>query len=199
MQYNVQCKLCGYQTVLRLSDIKNSKQCRHLTYNGQYKKTSYYRRSNMRLYQIFKSMQQRCYVENNKDYKQYGGKGITICDEWLTDPSEFENWALNHGYTDSLTIDRINPQGNYCPQNCRWVSVETNSKYKSTTRILAVDDISMTGRDWAKHLGIGLNTINKYIRKYGYENTICFIRWALSNPQELLMNKNYYQNYLSNI
>ena len=144
-------------------------------------------------------MKQRCYVKSNTAYHQYGAKGIAICEEWLSDPGRFEDWSLKNGYADDLTIDRIDSSKSYCPENCRWVSSEINSKYKSTTRVLTVDGIAKTGREWAGYLGLGTNIINKYVRKYGVDNTINFIKWALDNPQSSSNNQSYYQNYISNI
>lgn len=67
-------------------------------------------------------MTQRCYYEKHAAYKDYGGRGIQICDEWLDDYKAFRSWALENGYRDGLTIDRIDHDGNYEPGNCRWVS-----------------------------------------------------------------------------
>ena len=69
----------------------------------------------------------------------YGGKGIRVCQEWLDNPELFEEWSLENGYEDNLTIDRIDSTKDYCPDNCRWVTLEDNAKYKSTTRVLDVD------------------------------------------------------------
>jgi hypothetical protein len=77
--------------------------------------------SNTRLYNIWKNMRQRCRDPNTDNYKYYGGKGIKVCDEW-SKYSNFKNWALTNGYTDSLTIDRIKSNGNYEPTNCQWIS-----------------------------------------------------------------------------
>lgn len=78
-----------------------------------------------RLHHCWKNMKQRCYNPNRERYKNYGARGITVCDEWLL----FENfkcWAINSGYSDNLTLDRIDPDKNYSPENCRWVSYSEN-------------------------------------------------------------------------
>ena len=84
--------------------------------------------SSTRLYGIWCAMKQRCYSEKFKHYNNYGGKGITICDEWLTDFTIFYKWALNTGYKEYLTIDRVNPDKDYSPENCQWITKSENSK-----------------------------------------------------------------------
>jgi hypothetical protein len=82
------------------------------------------------LYAVWSMMKQRCYNENNKDYKHYGLRGITICDEWRSDFKSFYGWSLNNNYKKGLTIDRKNNDGNYEPSNCRWVTMKVQSKNK---------------------------------------------------------------------
>lgn len=86
-----------------------------------------------RLYKVFRDMKTRCYNKNSKDYKNYGARGIAICDEWLQDFSAFYKWAYENGYDDKApklkcTIDRIDNNRGYCPQNCRWVDIATQNR-----------------------------------------------------------------------
>lgn len=83
--------------------------------------------SKTRLYRIYNGMKQRCYNPKGASYEYYGAKGITICDEWLNDFLSFKEWAESHGYTDELTIDRIDPQKGYYPDNCQWLTPSENS------------------------------------------------------------------------
>lgn len=85
-------------------------------------------------YNIWQNMKARCLRKTHPKYKRYGGRGITVCSEWL-DIKNFAEWAKKNGWKEGMSIDRIDNDGNYCPENCRWVSVSENSRHKSTTKI----------------------------------------------------------------
>ena len=90
---------------------------------------------NSRLYHIWHGMKQRCLNPTNKDYPNWGGRGITICEEWVDDFEAFREWAMLNGYTDNLSIDRRNNDGNYEPSNCRWATMqEQNSNRRKPAR-----------------------------------------------------------------
>lgn len=177
--YHVKCKYCGKESDMMLSDMKRAKTCKHLALNGKVISTKS-KWKNQRICKIYRGMVQRCYNPKDKNYKTYGGKGIKICDDWFNNSSLFEEWALKNGYADNLTIDRIDSNKNYCPENCRWITLENNSKYKSTTRIIEVNGIKHTGREWSKLLGYGVNYVNTMVRTYGVDYTIKFIKDNLS-------------------
>lgn len=90
--------------------------------------------SRTRLYNIWQAMKTRCYNKNHKFYKDYGGRGVKICDEWQHDFMSFRKWAINNGYKDGLTIDRIDVNGNYEPSNCRWATMSVQNKNKRTKK-----------------------------------------------------------------
>lgn len=200
--YKGKCKICGYETVRPFSHFSApsaiTNNCKHLDRNGNYYNFNKYNWSNERVGSIFNGIKDRCYNKNNKSYKWYGEKGIKVCKEWIDNPKLFENWALSNGYKDDLTIDRIDENKDYCPKNCRWVSNSDNAKYKSTTSLIEVDGETHTGKDWAKILGFGPNLINNYIRKYGLENTIEFIKRYQVNPiLKPKGNQSYYDLYMT--
>lgn len=161
LKYHVKCIECGFETYTKLSNIKQAKICKHL-------KTPW---KNKRIGKIFNNMKSRCYNIEDKDYCFYGAKGVTICDEWLNNPLLFKEWALNNGYTDNLTIDRIDADQSYNPNNCRWISLEENARRAGKVNWITVGNTTLTGRQWAEQLGIGANTINTAIRKYGIDKT----------------------------
>lgn len=127
---------CGNQCVksgkLLLRGHCNSCGCGE--YENRVKNCTSHRLSNTRLYNIWCGMKQRCYYTKHKDYHSYGGRGITVCDEWKHDFKAFYDWAVNNGYRDDLTIDRVNVDGNYEPSNCRWATHLEQSKNKRATK-----------------------------------------------------------------
>lgn len=191
------CKECGFERIARLYDLRYTKECTHIRVDGEVTSCRV-NWSNERIQGIFDSMKQRCYNTSNKSYRWYGAKGIKVCNEWMNNPKLFEEWSMNNGYSDELTIDRIESSKDYSPDNCRWVTQINNAKYKSTTSHICVNGVVHSGKDWSKILGIGLNTINKYVRKYGLSNTIVFIEKYLENPCSTLEpRQSYYDLYMN--
>jgi len=106
--------------------------------------------SHTRLDNIYYGMKARCLNPNEPAYKDYGGRGITICQEWLNDRTKFFEWALNNGFKENLTIDRINNNGNYEPSNCRWVDIKTQSRNRRSNHLINFDGEIKTITDWAE-------------------------------------------------
>lgn len=195
--YHVKCSECGWEADVRKSDIKRATKCVHVSVSGKYINFKN-KWNNKRIKRIFDGMKRRCYNENDYDYRWYGAKGIKICDEWLNNTKLFEKWALDNGYEDGLTIDRIDENKDYCPENCRWITLVDNTKYKSTTSMIEVDGEVHSGKDWSKKLGLGINTINQYVKRYGLEDTINFIRTYINSPRKKLIgNQSYYDLYMN--
>lgn len=181
--YHVKCKVCSWEGDIRKFDIDHTQQCKHRDCASSYKTiTKTPTRTQKILYKILAGMKQRCYNPKLKSYKVYGGKGIRICEEWLNDKDSFVTWALQNGYKEGLTIDRIDCNKNYCPENCRWISFSDNAKYKSSTHMIQVDGEVHSGRDWAILLNVSDNIINKIYKKYGEDVTIRFIKARKENP-----------------
>ena len=106
------------------------------------------------IYCTYDSMKKRCYNEKHDNYKYYGARGIKICDEWLNDFMKFYNWAIENDYKEGLTIERIDYDGNYEPNNCKWATWEEQSYNKSNTLYIEVDNEIKTTKQWADETGI---------------------------------------------
>lgn len=87
-------------------------------------------RGTTKLYNIWLRMKDRCRNPNSSNYKYYGGRGISVCEEWRHDFAAFRDWALANGYQEGLSIDRIDVNGNYCPENCRWITMAEQQRNK---------------------------------------------------------------------
>ena len=183
--YKCICNECGFEKFSHYGAINGANSitttCKHLRANGMPIIYDKRRWNNKRIGQIFRSMVVRCYCKTDRNYQWYGAKGIEVCNEWLNDPMSFEKWALNSGYADDLTIDRIESDGNYCPENCRWISVEENSRRAGIVTWIEIDGKNLTGRQWADYFKIGTNVINTAIRNYGLDKTKELIAEMLKN------------------
>ena len=150
------CKCdCGNESVLVGNDLSRgaTKSCGCLFEENTHKKR------NTRLYITWRNMKQRCYNPNNVSYRQYGGRGIEVCEEWKSNFLAFYNWAMANGYADNLTIDRIDVNGNYEPDNCRWASVKEQNNNKSSNHLITYKGKTQTIKQWAEELGISSYTI----------------------------------------
>ena len=125
-----------------------------------------------RLWSIFKGMKRRCYNHNEPEYNRYGGRGIIICDEWLKNYGEFRNWAINNGYRPGLTIDRINNDGNYCPENCRWATRKEQNNNTSQNRRITFNGETLTVTEWAKKIGITQQALQKRLNNWPLERAL---------------------------
>ena len=109
---------------------------------------------NTRLYNIWHGIKQRCYDKNFSDFTSYGARNITMCDEWKHSFIAFRDWSLSNGYSDNLTIDRIDNKGNYEPSNCRWVTVLVQNRNRTNTIKLQGDNDYVFLKDIADNLGV---------------------------------------------
>jgi hypothetical protein len=112
---------------------------------------------NTRLYSIWKSMRTRCNNPNSRNYKYYGGKGVRVCSEWNSFRA-FYDWAMAHGYSDELTLDRKNFDGNYEPSNCRWVPLSEQQRNRSDNCLITMNGETKCLCEWARHFDISYAT-----------------------------------------
>lgn len=147
---------CGNEDVTRLTHMRQglSKSCgcirkENLTSHGMY---------NKRIYQSWADMKTRCLNVNNKFYERYGGRGISVCDEWLKfEP--FYKWSMENGYQDNLTIERNDNDGNYCPENCSWITQHMQTQNRNQSRFITYNGMTKNITQWSKYLGISRETL----------------------------------------
>lgn len=129
-----------------------------------------------RIYKIWAGMKNRCFNKNNQAYNKYGGRGITVCKEWL-DFSNFKEWSFNHGYSNNLSIDRIDVNGNYCPENCRWADEITQANNRRNSVYLTINNETHTMAEWTKIYNLPRGLINSRINELGWD-----IEKAITTP-----------------
>ena len=146
---------CGKETIANAHNLKtgHTRSCGCLNH----KKKNI---DNKRLYSIWKNMRCRCYRTNNIGYRNYGAKGVGICEDWLHDFNSFAKWALENGYEENLTIDRIDVNGNYEPSNCRWSNNEVQQNNKRNCVYIFHDGKTQTIAQWAREKKIPYSTLS---------------------------------------
>ena len=119
-------------------------------------------------------MKQRCYNENGERYKDYGGRGIRVCQEWLDGFINFYNWAMANGYRDNLTLDRKDANGNYEPSNCRWVTYKEQANNRRNNIVLSYKGEKKTLGEWAEEVGMEYDTLHAriFIQKISVEKAL---------------------------
>lgn len=183
-QWICECE-CGSTVVVSASNLrrKSTKSCgclrsematQHLTIGNHNRKHGL---TGTKLYVLWQCMKQRCTNPLSKDYKDYGGRGVAVCDEWLNDFQAFYNWSYANGFKEGLSIDRINVNGNYEPNNCRWVDTKEQANNKRNNHILTYNEETHTVAEWSKITGIKYNTLLNRINKYNWS-----IEKALTTP-----------------
>lgn len=145
---------CLYGNLVRGS----STSCGCLRAYYFHKRPYYHGESTTRLYKEWVAIKVRCKNENSQQYKNYGGRGIKICDDWES-YIPFRDWALSNGYADNLSIDRIDVNGDYCPENCRWVDISVQSNNTRCNVYIEYDGKKQTAAQWGRKLGIKSDTI----------------------------------------
>jgi len=130
-------------------------------------------KSKTRIYRIYRNMLKRCFFEKYEHFHRYGGRGITVDKKWLSFEGFFEDMHL--GYDDNMTLDRIDNDGNYCKENCKWSTMKEQTLNRSSNRILSLDGVSMTLKEWSDKTGIRQTTITQRIDYGGWS-----VRKALS-------------------
>lgn len=182
------CKCdCGNEVIRRGSTLTNNKThscgCK-ISYKAtlerekRLKKHPHYKE----IHAKWSRIKERLYNPNSIGYKNYGGRGIVMCEEWKSNSFEFYKWAINNGWKEGLTIDRIDNEGNYCPENCRWVDMKTQN------------------RNTRRNIYITYNGETKCMAEWAYALGVChkvFWNYAKTHNKDYLKTIEYYKNKIS--
>lgn len=169
---SLQCgaiKSCGC-----LKSEQDKKNLNRLGYiGGPHRKPSERRRSEnkvvgTRLYEIWQGMKGRCYDQHDARYGRYGGRGIKVCEIWRTNFLAFHDWAISSGYQDDLTIERIDNDGDYCPDNCRWATIKEQCNNRSTNINIKIGNATKTLMQWCEVFELDYKKIYARYRRNGF-------------------------------
>lgn len=176
---------CGKETYLATQTLTAglTKSCGCYRREKMAKRATKHGKCGERIYIIWKLMKARCNNKTSKTYVGYGSRGIKVCDEWSGDNgfSNFYNWSTNNGYSDNLTIDRIDVNGNYEPSNCRWVTMIEQANNKRNNRIIECNGEKHTLAEWSRITGVNCETISGRIKR----------GWAIEDALFREANKSY--------
>ncbi len=159
---------CGNVTIVRGKNLKSgavkSCGCRRKTNPS----SQTHNMSKTRLYHEWASIKNRCYNKNLKTYKDYGGRGIEVCDEWKHSFEAFRDWAFENGYSDDLTIERINFDMNYCPENCKWIPFNEQQKNRRICYSIEYMGKTQNLTDWCRELNLPFGVVHNRVKKLGW-------------------------------
>ena len=158
---------CGKITKVRIGNLRSghTQSCGCLLREKLLASVITHGKSYTRLYKIRNGMRQRCRNKNCKSYPTYGGRGIKVCDEWENSFEAFYKWAMENGYADNLTIDRIDVNGNYEPSNCRWADKFTQDNNRRSSHFITVGEKTYTLSEWGRIKGLKPEVIYKRLSR----------------------------------
>lgn len=166
---------CGNETVVDSQNLRGNKtlSCGCLQKEKAMYSNTTHGMFGTKIYRAWCHAKERCYNPNVKNYKDYGGRGIKMCDEWKNNPDKFIEWSLKNGFDinsfgDDCTIDRIDVNGDYCPENCRWVSKQEQANNTRTNHYLTYNGETKTLAQWSRELGIKYHIIVHRVNKWNW-------------------------------
>lgn len=196
------CKCdCGKETVVRGYSLKSggTKSCGCMARKTVAERSTKHGLYSTRLYHTYRGIKDRCYNKKCNAYHLYGGRGISICSEWDNDFKAFYDWAMKNGYSDELTIDRIDVNGNYCPENCRFVDMKCQQRNKRSNVYVDYNGRKVCLSELAEILGISRKILHwryqhgdrgerlfRPVKKYCYDKTqreTLLIEMMKNNPR----------------
>ena len=162
------CKCdCGNETLVLSTNLLkgHSKSCGCLRVDTIVKQNRTHGMAKTRLYNTWSNMKTRCANEGRSMYYTYGGRGIKVCEEWNDSFESFYKWAMENGYKDSLSIDRIDNDGDYSPENCRWSTSQQQARNKQTTIRIMYRGQTKTLKEWCDKYNLNYHTAYRRLRK----------------------------------
>lgn len=171
---------CGNKVVVRTADLNSghTKSCGCLAKDSFRKVITKHEKRNTRLYSIWANMRSRCNNPNTGYFDRYGGRGITICEEWERFETFYE-WSMSNGYSDNLTIDRIDNNKGYSPENCRWASASEQNSNTRRNHLITYNGKTQTMTQWAEEIGIPARTLETRLNRHHWS-----IERALTTPKQ---------------
>ena len=157
------CKCdCGNEMITRAANLKSGhvKSCGCFRREVIAKRSTSHGGSNSRIYGIWRKMIARCENQKNENYRRYGARGVRVCAEWH-DFTNFRDWAEKAGYTDMLSIDRIDVNGDYEPSNCRWADAKTQSNNRRSNNLITIGIETRTFAEWCAISGVKYKTAHR--------------------------------------
>lgn len=162
---------CGTLKAVAANDIRSgkSRSCgcleRENRLNIKDRSIKTHRMTKTRIYRIWQGAKNRVFNKKDEHWPGYGGRGITMCEEWASSFECFRDWAFSNGYSENLTLDRIDFDGDYCPENCRWVTSAEQQRNKRNNRYYTYNGKTQLIPTWAKEFGVTDSTIRSRIRR----------------------------------
>lgn len=171
---------CGTEKIVLRSALLNGRSsscgCHHREVASEVARSLFttHGETKTRLYQIWANMKERCENPSSSNYKNYGAKGVFLCDEWH-DYLTFKEWSLKNGYDDNLSIDRIDVRGGYSPFNCRWADSMTQANNKRNTHYVSVGCERHSIAEWSRILDISYDKLYKHLVTHGDRSIVDYL------------------------
>ena len=162
---------CGKITYVHTSNLKckRIRSCGCLKVEELVNRSTKHNQRHTKLYEVWKTIKQRCLNPKNVSYHNYGGRGITICEEWKNDFMSFYNWSMKNGYKEGLTIDRINNDGNYEPSNCRWTTRLVQNNNTRVNNYITINNETKTLTEWCRFYNANYGKVYRLYKLKNYD------------------------------
>ena len=169
---------CGKTIIVLASNLTNNRtrSCGCLKMEKLLQRSTIHNQRHTKIYEVWKTLKQRCFNPTNISYKNYGGRGITICEDWKNNFSSFYEWSMKNGYKEGLSIDRIDNNGNYCPENCRWTDRKTQANNTRTNHFITFRNQTKTIAEWSRHFNLPYSNIFAKLQKNNYDGEKAFAK-----------------------